>query len=217
MALFRRSPLLETRVDIDPVGRVVVAFAPEPGRWPHHEAVDRLVLPAGIAALALSRAGEASFDPVHAALRRFATAIATDPSNGEAEMVHAMTGLDLVDVVEAPASRVVVQLVRSRLGPVPTTGRAGHAPALLATAAGVVLGVSGAAAPSDARLAAALTLEGLLGWYRVADPHLQPPQQAVAYALRHADARMAERGRPSPRPLAVAVAEQRKIEPMAGG
>ena len=217
MALFRRTPLLETRVDLGPVGRVAVAFAPEPGRWPHRETVDRLVTPAGIAALALSRAGEASFDRVHAALRRFATAVATDASGDEAEMVHTMTGLDLVDVVEAPAPRVVVQLVRSRLGPVPTTGRAGHAPTLLATAAGVVLGVCGAAAPADARLAAALTLEGLLGWYRVADPHLQPPQQAVAYALRHADARLAEQGRPCPPPLAAAVAEQRKVEPMAGG
>lgn len=217
MALLRRTPLVQALIDVDASGNVAVTFAPAPGRWPDREAVDRLVPPAGIAALALSRASEAAFEHVHGQVRRAATAVATVASDDPAERVHETAGLRLVDRVDAPDPRIAVQLIRSRLGPVPTVGRAGHASTLLAAAAAAAVGVCTAAAPSDLRLASALVLEGLVGWYRAADPHLQPPQQAVAFALRHADARLAERGRPSPDALAAAVDEQRKVEPMAGG
>jgi hypothetical protein len=217
VALLRRTPLVQTLIDVDASGNVAVTFAPAPGRWPDREAVDRLVLPAGIAAIALSRASEAAFDIVHGQVRRAATAVATIATDDPAERVREATGLRLVPSIDVPDPRITVQLVRSRLGPVPTVGRAGHASTLLAAAAGAAAGVCTAAAPAGLRLAAALLLEGLLGWYRAADPHLQPPQQAVAFALRHADARLAERGHPSPDALAAAVVEQRKIEPMAGG
>lgn len=86
----------------------------------------------------------------------------------------------------------------------------------LADAAAASLAV--ALAPSGfASLSAALSLKGLLGWYRAADPHLQPAQQAVAYALRHAVARLNEEGYPTPVELNTAVDEDREISPMAGG
>lgn len=217
MALLGRKPLVETTVDFDASGCVAVTFAPAPGRWPERERVDRLVMPAGIAALALARAADAVFDRVHAALRRIATTVASLPTDDPEERVGAMTGLRLEPLIMTPERRVVVQLLKSRLGPVPTTGSAGHPSTLLAIAAGAALAVSTAPSPAEVRLAAALTLEGLLGWYREADPYLQPPQQAVAFALRHADARLAEQGRPSPASLAAAIDEQRKVEPMAGG
>jgi len=53
--------------------------------------------------------------------------------------------------------------------------------------------------------------------YRVADPNLQPPQQAIAYALRHSAARLSEEGRALPAELSTAIKEHRKIAPMAGG
>ena len=115
------------------------------------------------------------------------------------------------------ATRIVARLVRSALGPVPTLGRASPPPSAIANAASAALAVSLAPATVDVRLAAALALEGLLGWYQIADPHLQPPQQAVAYALRHAVARLAEEGRAAPDALESAVRRQRKITPMAGG
>ena len=70
-------------------------------------------------------------------------------------------------------------------------------------------------ADGDVRLAAALTLEGVLGWYREADPHLRPPQQAVAYSLRYAVSRLEEAARPVPTDLERAVGEHRRINPMS--
>jgi hypothetical protein len=85
-------------------------------------------------------------------------------------------------------------------------------------AGGVVLAVSlEEDEAGDMRLSVALALEGLLGWYREADPHLQPPQQALAYAVRYAAARLREAGRAVPPGLGSAVAAHRKISPMAGG
>ena len=111
----------------------------------------------------------------------------------------------------------MVHLVRSAVGPVPKPARRAPGSVALAAAGTVVLGCCLAPMGRDVRLSAALALEGLLGWYQAADPHLQPPQQAIAYALRHAGARLEEEGRPRPAALSAAIEEHRKIAPMAGG
>jgi hypothetical protein len=107
--------------------------------------------------------------------------------------------------------------MRSPLGPVPSLGRAAPSPLALAAGAAAAMAASLGEAEGDVRLAAALTLEGVLGWYRQADPHLQPPQQAVAYSLRDAASRLEEAARSVPPDLERAVGEHRTIKPMAGG
>ena len=217
MALFRREPLFRTTVDLEPARRVAVALEPGPGRWPGHEGADRLVVPVGLVAIALARATDAGAGAVHGRIRVAAMALAETVAADPWELVSRVAEMDLVPHAGEPAVRVRAQLVRSALGPVPTIGRASHAAMTLAEAAAAVLGVALAPSPADLRLASALTIEGLLGWYRAADPHLQPPQQAIAFALRHARARLMEQGRPVPEALGLAVREHRKVAPMAGG
>jgi hypothetical protein len=218
LAFLRRSPLVATTVDLHP-GSAAVTITPAPGRWPAEEGSDRLMVPLGIAALALARASQDAMGSVRAQLRHAAAAIADPELAGEepATLCIAVSGLRLAEPGEPGATRVTAQLVRSALGPAPTLGRASPPPAQVANAATAALAEALGPEGVDVRLAAALALEGLLGWYEIADPHLQPPQQAIAYALRHAVARLEEEGRAAPGALAEAVRRQRRISPIAGG
>jgi len=219
MPFLRRAPLVSTTIDLYEGSRAAVTITPDPKRWPEHEGTDRLVVPLGLAALALARAPDAVIGSVRDRLRHAASAIA-DPALAtevSSTLLIAVSGLQPAEPDGPRATRVSAQLIRSALGPVPTIGRASHGSLTLASAAAATLAVALAPVGLDVRLAAALSLEGLLGWYSVADPHLQPPQQAIAYALRHAVSRLSEEGRATPAALAIAVDEHRKISPMAGG
>ena len=219
MAFLRRTPLVTTTIDLYEGSRVAVALLPAAGRWPKREGSDRLVIPLGIAAMALARAEESVLDRLRARLRAAAAALADpDPWAPAADGWHErVSGLRLVESDGPGQPRIVAQLVKSALGPVPTVGRAAPGALALGAAAAAVMAVSLEETDADARLATALALEGLLGWYHRADPHLQPPQQALAYSLRHADARLAEAGRKPPAELISAIRQHRKLAPMAGG
>lgn len=219
MTFLRRAPLVSTTVDLHEGSGVAVTITPAGGRWPGHEEADRLVVPLGLAAIALARAQDHAIGPVREHLRQAAAAIVDADLADElpATLLIAVSGLHHADAGGPGVTRIVVKLVRSPVGPVPTMNRQGHAAPVLVRAAAAVLAVALTPCDADIRLAAALSLEGLLGWYREADPQLQPPQQAIAYALRHAEARLAEEGRAVPAALATAVHEHRKLSPMAGG
>lgn len=217
MPLLRRSPLVTTTVNLLPAGRVAVSVVAAPSRWPSREGSDRLVVPLGFAALALARAEQSVFERVQSRLRHAASAVAEAASQDPERLVVEVSGFVLDEASEPGEPRVVVHLVRSAVGPVPKPARRAPGPVALAAAGTAVLGCCLAPMGRDVRLSAALALEGLLGWYRAADPHLQPPQQAIAYALRHAGARLEEEGRPPPAALSAAIEEHRKIAPMAGG
>jgi hypothetical protein len=216
MAFLRRSPLVTVAVDLYPGSRAAVTITPRDTRWPEHEETDRLVTPLGFA---LARAGEEVMGQVRIQVRHAAAAIADPDLAAEplSTLFIAVSGLQMSEPGQAGANRIVAKLIRSPVGPVPTLGGASPAPSAIANAATAALAVALAPAALDLRLAAALSLEGLLGWYQIADPHLQPPQQAVAYSVRHAAARLAEQGRAAPDALAAAVHQQRKVSPMAGG
>ena len=215
----RRTPLVTTTIDLYGRDHASVALEPAPGRWPGHEGTDRLVVPRGSAALARARADEPVMGRVQGRLRHAAGAIcdptlaAEDPS----ALSVAVSGRAMGAPEGAETLRIAAKLLKSGLGPIPSIGLSSFGSVSLADAAAAVLAMALAPAGMDVRLSAALSLEGLLGWYRVADPHLQPPQQAVAYALRHAVARLTEEGHAIPDELRTAVDEHRKISPMAGG
>ncbi len=217
ISLLRRVPLVRTTVHFHPDGRVAVVIEPAPSRWPGHEGPDRLVVPLGLAALALARADGALIGVVRDRLHHAARAVAQEQAGGAEGLLRAASGLEPADAERPGDPRVVVQLIRSALGPVPTLGRAHHGSLTLVAAAAATLASCLVPVDSHVRLASALAIEGLLGWYRIADPHLQPPQQAIAYSLRHAAARLSEEGRSIPIELATAIEEHRKIAPMAGG
>jgi hypothetical protein len=221
LALLRRGPLVRTTVDIYAAGgRVAVDVTAAPGRWPERELQDRLVVPVGLAALSLARSQAGVIETVRARLQSAAGSVAAeaDPlAYDAAGWCAAVAGLALVEGGEPGQPRIGAQLVRSAVGPVPTIGRASPGALALGIAATAALAVYTQPVDAAGRLATALALEGVLGWYREADPHLQPPQQAVAYALRHAAARLEEADRVAPPELLAAVREHRKINPMAGG
>lgn len=127
------------------------------------------------AALALARAEQAVFERVHLRLRHAASAVAEAASQDPGRLVIEVSGLVLDGASQPGAPGIVVHLVRSAVGPVPRPAR--RPPGSVARAAGgtAVLGWCLAPMGRDVRLSAALALEGLLDWYRAADPHLQPP------------------------------------------
>lgn len=218
MALLKRTPLVTTTIDLYEGSRVAVALLPTPGRWPEREGSDRLVIPLGIAAMALARAEEAILGRLRNRLRSAAAALADPEPRPVADgWYERVSGMSLVECEGPGRPRIAAQLVRSRLGPIPTVGRAAPGALALGAAASAALAVCMERSEPDSRLGAALVLEGLLGWYREADPHLQPPQQALAYALRHAAARLVEADRIPPADLVRAIEEHRRLEPMAGG
>jgi hypothetical protein len=141
-----------------------------------------------------------------------------DAGDGAEDWAERVAGVAVVESSAIGQPRIELQVVQSAVGPVSTVGRASPASLALAVAGGVVLAVSLAEDEAgELRLSVALALEGLLGWYREADPHLQPPQQALAYAFRYAASRLEEVGRTVPPGLRRAVAAHRQISPMAGG
>ncbi len=94
-------------------------------------------------------------------LRGAARAIAAEREDRDLErLVVAVSGSTLTRHGGLGEPRIVVQLVRSALGPVPTVGRASYGSLNLA-AATAVLAVCLAPADSDIRLASALAIEGL--------------------------------------------------------
>jgi inactivated superfamily I helicase len=219
MPLLRRGPLVTTTIALYGGSRAAVSFDPAPERWPEHEGSDRLAIPLGLAALALARADETVARRVRPRLMGVAAALAGDEaSSADAESrTEAVAGLALVEPEGPGQPRIVLKLTRSPVGPVPSLGRAAPSPLAVAAAAAAVIAAFLGEADGDLRLASALTLEGVLGWYREADPHFQPPQQAVAYSLRYAASRLEEAARPVPADLTRSVAEHRRITPMAGG
>jgi hypothetical protein len=213
--------LVRATVDLYGGSRATLRLEPAPSRWPEHEISDRLTAGLGLAALALARAGDSVSARVRSHVMRLAAELAeqrSDADDGVGDWAERVAGVAIVDSEEIGRPRVELQVVSSAVGPVPTVGRASPASLTLAAAAGVVLAASLEGDDEDElRLAAALALEGLLGWYREVDPHLQPPQQALAYAFRYAASRLEEVGRIVPPGLGSAVAAHRRISPMAGG
>jgi hypothetical protein len=84
------------------------------------------------------------------------------------------------------------------VGPVPNLRKPGprESPAV-AVAALTLLMALAVDAGSDERLALALGIEGLVGWYNESH-RLTAPRNAVTFALDHAGARLAEAGREAP-------------------
>jgi len=211
MARWRSGPLVSAVIDLYPPSRASVALVPAAGRWPEHEPSDRLSLCAGMAASAFVRIADDAAPGFGGSLRAAATRLVSDDGRS------AEDARSLVDWDEPGRPRVTVQLARSSIGPVPRLGRAAWSSGELSLATLALLEAVTMDAQAPDRLGVALTLEGLIGYYRHADPNFQPPQQAVAFALRYASMRLGEAGHAAPPCLEQAAAAHRSITPMAGG
>ena len=158
MPFLRRAPLVRTEIDLYEGSRAAVTITPGAMRWPEHEGADRLVVPLGLAALALARASDSVIEAVRDRLRHAAGAIADPVLSGEraSTLLVAVSGLEPAEPDGPGGVRVSAQLVRSAVGPIPTIGRASHGSTTLASAAAATLAVSLAPVGLELRLATAV-------------------------------------------------------------
>jgi hypothetical protein len=184
--------------------RAAALLHPAEGRWPEHEAADRLAIGIGVAALAAHQASEPRWIAYREALARLASRVASarsDPLPGDMVPLQGLGpgGALAVEAWDGPGlGRVEAELLKTRGGLVPrfvhVPGTAGPVKMIAALTLLVALAVD---ADADGRLALALGLEGVLAWFRETD-RLSPSHKVLAYALAHADERLREAGRALP-------------------
>jgi hypothetical protein len=201
--LRRRGTQVGATIDLYTGGRAAVEFEAPPGRWPEHEMADRLSLVVAIPAIAMNAIEDSGAEWLRERLRRIAVILSSPDSEGpgvpEPEVI--------VVTSDGPGDlRITLRLLRSATGPSPSLGGHGVGVQSLALAAEAVALVGFDAAPADVRLAAALSLEGILAWFHDGTGH-RPEAQAMAYALAYAVARFEGAGRPVPAALLTAVEE----------
>ena len=215
MPLLQKAPLVRITVDIFPDDRVAVSLEPKRSRWPEHEGPDRLAIPLGFAALALARAEGEDLEIVQRRLRDAAEALARGRVGGGAEdLLSSVSGFEIVAADRVGNPRIEVELRKSSRGPIPglVAGRAAPpSPVAIADAATATFAVCLAPRAPEVQLTSALAIEGIFGWHRPANTRRRLPEEAVAFALRYAETRLAEQGHAPPAELVTALDERRRI------
>jgi len=172
-----------------------VTFDAPPGRWPEHQAADRLSLVVALPVLAMNAVEASGLERLRARLRQVALMLSA-PSD---------VAYEPEIVVVPPAGpgdlRIELRLTHSSIGPSPSLGGRSVGTQSMALAAEAVALVGFEDAPPDERLAAALAMEGVLAWFHDASPGHRAPAQAMTYALAYAAARFEGVGRPAPAAL----------------
>ena len=204
MGLFDRAPLVRGEVALYGPRRAAAMLHPGEGRWPGHEAADRLALGVGAAALGAFNSSERRWEAYRDALARASTEIVAAGDGllpGDLVPLERLGVPGVLTVVpwEGPgAARLIVELLESRGGLVP---RVAEAPATSGPAREIaaltLLVALTADAGADARLALALGVEGVVAWFRESDRRA-PPRNALAFALDHAKGRLEGAGRSLP-------------------
>ncbi len=207
MILSREYARLE--VALPAPGSAAVRFSPRGGGSGRGEAADRLDLILGLMAWTVHRMHEDHGPAFGDAVSRLASAIA-DTADGMIpdDIVRAQVRggqTTEVQLTEWPSgrggTRVRINLERSAVGPVGILKSPPRSPQVLGLAA-LVAGAWGARQEdAHGRLALALAMEGLLGWYREAH-RMTPPRQAVEAGRTHAMDRLQAAGRGLPPALA---------------
>jgi len=204
VSALRRAPLVRAEVALYAPRRAAALLQPADGRWPEHEAADRVAIGAGLAALASFNLPDQRWEPFRGCLARIAARVAAagpGPLRGDLAPLDALGVPGELAVVpwEGPGrARVSAEVLASRGGLVPRiaeeSGASGPGRQVAALALLVALAAD---ADRDGRLALALAVEGLLAWFRESD-RLSASRHALTYALAHARERLREAGRAVP-------------------
>ena len=204
MGLFDRAPLVRGEVALYGPRRAAAMLHPGQGRWPAHEAADRLALGVGAAALGAFNSSDRRWEGYRDALTRAATGIAAAGEGPLAGDLVPLDGLGVPGVLavvpwEGPGrARVIVELLDARAGLVPKVAEApGTSGPAREISALTLLVALAADAGADGRLALALGVEGVVAWFRDSDRRA-PSRNALAFALDHAKGRLEAAGRPLP-------------------
>ncbi|HMO00170.1 MAG TPA: hypothetical protein PKD59_12215 [Miltoncostaeaceae bacterium] len=199
--LFRRTPAAAAEVALHGPSRAAVSLHPAPGRWPAHEAADRLGLGVGLAALAAGTSPEARWPAFRDALAALAGRLAAAPPGPlpddlvDLRPLGAPGGLTVVPWEGPGRARVEVQLLDSLGGTVPRFADRPAASGPFAEVASLALLIALSADREEDRLPLALGAEGVIAWFRESDRRAAP-RNALAFALAHADGRLRRAGRP---------------------
>ncbi len=202
--LFRRSaPRVRAQIALHGPRRAAVLLHPAPERWPDHEREDRLAMAVGGLAVAARHTTPTRWEPFLSLLPPLARGIAAAQDGivpGGIVILDPLGPVGALDVVawEGPGRLgVEMELVGSAVGPVPRlTVRPREAGPGMEIAA-LALAIAVAVDSDEDRLALGLAIEGLVAWHRESD-RLNPPRDALAFALGHAGARLQEVGRVLP-------------------
>jgi hypothetical protein len=204
VGLFDRAPLVRGEVAFYGPRRAAAMLHPGQGRWPEHEAADRLALGVGAAALGAFSSSERRWAAYRDALARAATEITAageGPLPGDLVPLEGLGVPGMLAVVpwKGPGrARLVVELLGARGGVVPKVAEApGTSGPAREIAALTLLVALAADAGAEGRLALALGVEGVVAWFRESDRRA-PPRNALAFALDHARGRLEGTGRPLP-------------------
>lgn len=191
----RRGFRAGATVDLYTGGRAAVTFDAASGRWPEHQAADRLSLVVALPVLAMNEVEPAGVAKLQERLRNVALTLnAPGDSSHEPEVI-------VVSSAGPGDLRVELRLTHSSAGTSPSLVAGAVGTQSLALAMEAVALVAFEDAPADERLAAALAVEGVLAWFHDASPGHRPPSQAMTYALAYAAARFEGVGRPPPAAL----------------
>jgi hypothetical protein len=204
VGLFDRDALVRAEIALYGPRRAAALLHPAEGRWPAHEAADRLALGVGAVALGAQNAPDERWLGYRAALTHASTGIAaagSGPLPGDLATLEPFGVPGALAVVpwEGPgAARLVVEILPARGGLVPkaTDAEGMSGPARGVAALALVLALA-ADADAEARLDLALGIEGVVAWFRESDRRAAP-RNALAFALAHAADRLAESGRSLP-------------------
>ena len=210
--VIRRGPLARIEVQFPRPGTAGVRASFPGGGTGRPAQADVLDLVLGMLAWGVHGTDEHAVRPTADRIRAVATAIASSPDGSVADGTIEMPTRAHGRVPVSPgqwddscrAAPVTVELVHSAVGPVPVRKGSPPAPSLVLGGLAAAAWDARAAGP-EGRLAIALALEGLIGWY--AEAHrLTPARDAVASARIHAADRLRAAGHALPPALADAPA-----------
>lgn len=195
----RRPPHIHVGIALHSPRRAAVLLHPAPGRRPDHERADRLVMALGALAVAARHTTPNRWESFSALLPRLGRGIAAADGGtvpGDLVALDTLGPVGFLEVVpwEGPGRiNVGMDIVGSAVGPVPRLserpGEAGPGMEIASMAVVIAAAVDG----EDDRMALALGIEGLVAWHRESD-RLNPPRDALAFALSHAATRLEEVG-----------------------
>ena len=195
------KPTIEVEMPAAGLAAVRVSPGRASGRPPE---ADRLDLALGLLAWGVHRTHEGEVRGVADRIRELATAVAASDDGRVPEgTVRVNTRTQGVTPVQLVAwsgarglTRVKAEISHSSVGPVPLV-KGSPSPGMLVLAGLCAVMDEAEASDADARLALALALEGLIGWY--AEAHrMTPARDAVRAARGHAADRLRSAGRDLP-------------------
>lgn len=201
--LFRRRPLVRAEVALHGPRRAAVRLHPADGRWPEHEAADRLEVGLGAVAAAIRRAPALrwiAYRDILAGLAARLAAAEPGPLPGDLVRLDGLGpggALDVVPWEGEGRARVEFDLVPSPAGVVPGVPVRPEEAGPAVEVASLALLVALAADDDPARLPLAFGVEGLMAWHRESD-RAAPARDALRFGLAHADGRLREIGRTLP-------------------